>query len=82
MFIRVSALGNDEPAEQRREAQPYDRNDGNGGVLEGVAGQDHGLLQPLGACRSDVVFIQDFQHCGSGHSGDQRHDYGACRERR
>ena len=68
----IDALGDHHAADQQRDAEPDDRDDGNRGVPERVPDQDDALGQSLGARGADVVLGEHLDDAGAGHAGDQR----------
>src|SRR5690348_6524016 len=52
-------LDDDRAAKQEAELKPHHRDDGNQRVAHAVLGDDARFIEPLGACRANVVFAQN-----------------------
>ena len=67
------AFGNHDAADEQRHAHADNRDNGQGGILQGVPQQNGLRLQALRVGGANVILAQDFQHAGAGHAGNQRH---------
>src|SRR6185437_13930384 len=78
----VDRLGDDDPRNEKRDADADDRRDRHRGVLEGVADQHLPGREALSLRCSDVVLREDVEHRGAGDPSDERGIETAERDRR
>ena len=69
---REHPLGDDDAADQERDADADHRHDRHRGIAQRVAHQHAALAEALGACGADVVLVQHLEHRGARDARDQR----------